>query len=200
MNDEELKAYLDNKLYSRQAYNEMYPKASSLNVFSVSTLAYSVDELVDKKLGRAKPFEYTFPILVGLRVGEGLQIAAEDDGWIAEQEIELSFPFKWSTPKLDGFVLLGHADLFHPTSKVLIENKTSIKDNNIHNYMTRQASVYAVALGCQLRTYVYKINHETNLYHIPSIDVEVLYKDMIDRAYKAANLIDAEIKNGSVKV
>ena len=170
-------------------YGSMYPAANSLNVLSISRLAWSVEDTVAWKLHKLPPFTTTFDIAVGKAMGEYIQLRLEDAGWIAERQIEYTLPYTWKDPKLNGIILMGHMDLWNPQTNTVIELKTSRRSSTIASYAVRQCAMYAQALHT-VNAYVVKINDEINVYKLTSGDIERCVKDMIDRAYKVANILN----------
>ena len=189
---EDIQYLITDALDGRQ-YNQMYPAANSLNVLSISRLAWSVEETIAWKRGTL-PFELTFDVVIGKAVGEYIQNQLEDEGWIAEKQIEICLPYEWTDKKLNGIILMGHMDLWDPVSRTVIELKTSRKSSAIAAYAVRQCAMYAYAMQA-LHAYVVKISDELNVYELTHGDIEICVKEMRQRAYMVANALNTEVNS-----
>ena len=172
-------------------YTAMHPAANSLNVLSVSRLAWSVEDTIAWKLRKLPKFVMTFDVVIGKAMGEFIQSALEDKGWISEKQIEYTLPFKWRDPKLDGIILMGHMDLWNPVTRTVIELKTSRRSASIGAYAVRQCAMYCYSMHTA-EGYVVKINDELNVYELTAGDIDMCVKDMIERAYKVARALNGD--------
>ena len=185
---EDIEKLITDALDGRQ-YNQMYPAANSLNVLSISRLAWSVEETIQWKMGTLPPFELTFDVVIGKATGEYVQNQLEDKGWIAEKQVEICLPYEWKDKKLNGIILMGHMDLYQLESRTVIELKTSRKSSNIGSYAVRQCAMYAYAMQAE-HAFVVKINDRLNIYELTKGDIEICVRDMTQRAYAVANALN----------
>ena len=185
---EDIEKLITDALDGRQ-YNQMYPAANSLNVLSISRLAWSVEETIQWKMGTLPPFELTFDVVIGKATGEYVQNQLEDKGWIAEKQVEICLPYEWKDKKLNGIILMGHIDLYQPENRTVIELKTSRKSSNIGSYAVRQCAMYAYAMQAE-HAFVVKINDRLNIYELTKGDIEICVRNMTQRAYAVANALN----------
>jgi len=186
-------ADLIEKMITADTYAQENPEINELNVFSVSTLAYDYMEQVKKKFSSPKYDVKTNLVMFrGKAIHEWIQSRFRLSGWIPEYKITKELPL--SEPKeingniYDRIKIIGHADLYDPNGKTVIEIKTTETAHSIMPYHLLQVAFYAHELNAQGVIILINSNKviQRNLtFH----EIDSGHAEIIKRAYQAWNQI-----------
>jgi len=186
-------ADLIEKMITADVYAQENPEINELNVFSVSTLAYSWEEQVKKKFSSPKYDVKTNLVMFrGKAIHEWIQSRFRLSGWIPEykitKELPLSEPQQINGNTYDRIKIIGHADLYDPNGKTVIEIKTTETAHTIMPYHLLQVAFYAHELNAQGVIILINSNKviQRNLtFH----EIDHGHAEIIKRAYQAWNQI-----------
>ena len=130
-------------LTDAKTYGSRYPKIKQYNVFSMSTISFSVDKQVAWKLGQNKEPNVWDNIRMakGRILHEYIQTRLPPS-YQFEIEILLPIPYKWTNHPFHEILLLGHIDVINFKEREILEIKTSEYSNAIKDYHLIQASLY----------------------------------------------------------
>jgi len=147
-------ADLIEKMITEDTYAQENPEINKLNVFSVSTLAYSWEEQVKKKFAQEKYDTKTNLVMFrGKAIHEWIQNRFRLSGWIPEYKIEKTIPLPSPSVMRDNtydyIKIIGHADLYNPNEHVVIEIKTTESAHMILPYHILQTAFYAYKLNAK---------------------------------------------------
>jgi len=181
------------EMITEDTYAQENPEINELNVFSVSTLAYSWEEQVKKKFSSPKYDVKTNLVMFrGKAIHEWIQSRFRLSGWIPEykivKELPLSEPKEINGNTYDRIKIIGHADLYDPNGKTVIEIKTTETAHTIMPYHLLQVAFYAHELNAQGVIILINSNKviQRNLtYH----EIDNGHAEIIKRAYQAWNQI-----------
>ena len=186
-------ADLIEKMITLDTYAQENPEINEMNVFSVSTLAYSWEEQVKKKFSPQKPDVKTNLVMFrGKTIHEWIQNRFRLSGWIPEykivKELPLNEPKEINGVSYDRIKIIGHADLYDPSGKIVIEIKTTETAHTIMPYHLLQVAFYAHELnasGIIILINSNKIIQRNLTYH----EIDHGHAEIIKRAYQAWNQI-----------
>ena len=186
-------ADLIEKMITEDSYAQENPEINELNVFSVSTLAYDYMEQVKKKFSSPKYDVKTNLVMFrGKAIHEWIQSRFRLSGWIPEykiiKELPLSEPKEINGNTYDRIKIIGHADLYDPNGKTVIEIKTTETAHTIMPYHLLQVAFYAHELNAQGIIILINSNKviQRNLtYH----EIDSGHAEIVKRAYQAWNQI-----------
>ena len=186
-------ADLIEKMITADTYAQENPEINELNVFSVSTLAYSWEEQVKKKFSSPKYDVKTNLVMFrGKAIHEWIQSRFRLSGWIPEykivKELPLSEPQQINGNTYDHIKIIGHADLYDPNGKTVIEIKTTETAHNIMPYHLLQVAFYAHELnasGIIILINSNKVIQRNLTFH----EIDSGHAEIIKRAYQAWNQI-----------
>jgi len=186
-------ADLIEKMITEDSYAQENPEINELNVFSVSTLAYDYMEQVKKKFSSPKHDTKTnLTMFRGKAIHEWIQSRFRLSGWIPEykiiKELPLSEPKEINGITYDRIKIIGHADLYDPNGKTVIEIKTTETAHTIMPYHLLQVAFYAHELNAQGVIILINSNKviQRNLtYH----EIDNGHAEIVKRAYQAWNQI-----------
>jgi len=186
-------ADLIEKMITADVYAQENPEINELNVFSVSTLAYSWEEQVKKKFSPPKYDVKTNLVMFrGKAIHEWIQSRFRLSGWIPEykivKELPLSEPQQINGNTYDRIKIIGHADLYDPNGKTVIEIKTTETAHNIMPYHLLQLAFYAHELnasGIIILINSNKVIQRNLTFH----EIDHGHAEIIKRAYQAWNQI-----------
>ena len=173
------------KMITEDVYTQENPEINELNVFSVSTLAYAMEEQVKKKFSQPKYDVKTNLVMFrGKAIHEWIQTRFRMSGWIPEYKLEKTLPIEPITlneKEYNHIKIIGHADLYNPTDNVVIEIKTTETAHSIMPYHLLQAAFYAHELNAQ--GVIILINsHKVIQRNLTSTEIENGYNEIIKRA------------------
>jgi len=186
-------ADLIEKMITADVYAQENPEINELNVFSVSTLAYSWEEQVKKKFSQPKYDVKTNLVMFrGKAIHEWIQSRFRLSGWIPEykiiKELPLSEPKEINGVSYDRIKIIGHADLYDPNGKTVIEIKTTETAHTIMPYHLLQVAFYAHELnatGVIILINSNKVIQRNLTFH----EIDHGHAEIIKRAYQAWNQI-----------
>ena len=186
-------ADLIEKMITADTYAQENPEINELNVFSVSTLAYSWEEQVKKKFSSPKyNIKTNLTMFHGKAIHEWIQSRFRLSGWIPEykivKELPLSEPQQINGNTYDRIKIIGHADLYDPNGKTVIEIKTTETAHTIMPYHLLQAAFYAHELnasGVIILINSNKVIQRNLTFH----EIDSGHAEIIKRAYQAWNQI-----------
>ena len=186
-------ADLIEKMITADVYAQENPEINELNVFSVSTLAYSWEEQVKKKFSSPKYDVKTNLVMFrGKAIHEWIQSRFRLSGWIPEykivKELPLSEPQQINGNTYDRIKIIGHADLYDPNGKTVIEIKTTETAHTIMPYHLLQVAFYAHELkasGVIILINSNKVIQRNLTFH----EIDSGHAEIIKRAYQAWNQI-----------
>jgi len=186
-------ADLIEKMITEDSYAQENPEINELNVFSVSTLAYDYMEQVKKKFSSPKyDIKTNLTMFRGKAIHEWIQSRFRLSGWIPEykiiKELPLSEPKEINGITYDRIKIIGHADLYDPNGKTVIEIKTTETAHTIMPYHLLQVAFYAHELNAQGVIILINSNKviQRNLtYH----EIDNGHAEIVKRAYQAWNQI-----------
>jgi len=185
-------ADLIEKMITADTYAQENPEINELNVFSVSTLAYSWEEQVKKKFSKEKYDTKTNLVMFrGKAIHEWIQSRFRLSGWIPEYKLEKTLPIQPITLKekeYDHIKLIGHADLFNPNEKTVIEIKTTETAHTIMPYHLLQVAFYAHELNATGVIILINSNKVIQR-NLTANEIENGYNEIIRRANLAWNQI-----------
>ena len=174
-------------------YAAANPEINESNVFSVSTLAWDWKRQVEYKCkaGNHARAEVNYDMFRGKAIHEYLQRRFEREGWIAEFKLS-----KYLDDVKVGdkrVMIIGHVDLYHPDTGVIVELKSSQWSDKISESYVIQAGTYAYILhemGLRVtNVHVIKINSKLTRYTLSDSDVTRAYHEIVTRAALAADNI-----------
>jgi len=186
-------AELIERMITEDSYAQENPEINELNVFSVSTLAYSWEEQVKKKFTSPKyDIKTNLVMFRGKAIHEWIQSRFRLSGWIPEykiiKELPLSEPQQINGNTYDRIKIIGHADLYDPNGKTVIEIKTTETAHTIMPYHLLQVAFYAHELnaaGIIILINSNKVIQRNLTYH----EIDSGHAEIVKRAYQAWNQI-----------
>ena len=186
-------ANLIEKMITEDSYAQENPEINELNVFSVSTLAYAWEEQVKKKFSSPKYDVKTNLVMFrGKAIHEWIQSRFRLSGWIPEykivKELPLSEPKEINGNTYDHIKIIGHADLYDPNGKTVIEIKTTETAHTIMPYHLLQVAFYAHELnasGIIILINSNKVIQRNLTFH----EIDNGHAEIVKRAYQAWNQI-----------
>jgi len=179
-------ADLIERMITEDSYTQENPEINELNVFSVSTLAYSWEEQVKKKFSSPKyDIKTNLTMFRGKAIHEWIQSRFRLSGWIPEykiiKELPLSEPKEINGVSYDRIKIIGHADLYDPNGKTVIEIKTTETAHTIMPYHLLQVAFYAHELNAQGVIILINSNKVIQR-NLTSTEIENGYNEIIKRA------------------
>jgi len=186
-------AELIERMITADNYAQENPEINELNVFSVSTLAYSWEEQVKKKFTSPKyDIKTNLVMFRGKAIHEWIQSRFRLSGWIPEykiiKELPLSEPHQINGNTYDHIKIIGHADLYDPNGKTVIEIKTTETAHVIMPYHLLQVAFYAHELnasGVIILINSNKVIQRNLTFH----EIDNGHAEIVKRAYQAWNQI-----------
>lgn len=171
----------------RSAMNELDPFLNNLNVYSVSTLAYSVKKAIEYKLIGNSKHDFEFNLLMGKAIHK----------WIQEQFPEFSHEYKiinkYTNDRNEEIVIVGYIDMVDFVNNVVYEIKTSYFSDKVEDYMKLQVAYYAKSLSLmlnrQFKAVILKINHKPTSYELSSSEIERGYNEIVRRAWEVYDFV-----------
>jgi len=126
MNEKQVEEMVNGLIVDRD-YEKSYPRIRMPNVFSISTLSYSMEKQLNWKLYGSKPFtpDADMRMFKGKAVHEFFQNRLEKDKWISEFELLWTTPFKWQNYPYSTVCLQGHVDSLSWEHRAFLEFKSS---------------------------------------------------------------------------
>lgn len=186
-------------------YEKNNPEIKELNVFSVSSLAYSEEKQFDWKMNNAieadillnvdekdlKEINVNFFMLLGRAVHELIQSRLSSD-FQKEKKITLELPYNWKNANFHSIKIIGHIDAINFTTGELLELKTSIGNKEIADYHIEQCGFYAryLELFANTKTITAKVKkiHLRLRNHLPKIKEliipEIFNTEVLDESDK----------------
>jgi hypothetical protein len=179
-------------------YADLHPSINARNVFSISTLAYSVEKQVEWKLKGEREGHYVNTRMwAGKAKHEYIQarLASMREGWHFEKEVAFGIPYTWQNWKLNGLVLLGHIDAIRYEPLEIFELKTSdLNYKSVPEWAIRQAGAYGAVTLTQMRkmpkVYAVMVNSDVIVKELTPAEVYQAGREIQDRAYEAAIKVD----------
>ena len=173
------------KMITEDVYTQENPEINELNVFSVSTLAYSWEEQVKKKFSSQKyDVKTNLAMFRGKAIHEWIQSRFRMSGWIPEYKLEKTLLIETITlneKEYNHIKIIGHADLYNPTDNVVIEIKTTETAHSIMPYHLLQTAFYAHELNAS--GVIILINsHKVIQRNLTSTEIENGHAEIIKRA------------------
>jgi hypothetical protein len=184
------------KLITTDSYAQENPEINELNVFSVSTLAYSWEEQVKKKFSPQKyDVKTNLTMFRGKAIHEWIQSRFRLSGWIPEYKIEKIipiYPVVLKDREYNHIKIIGHADLYNPNNKTVIEIKTTETAHMILPYHILQTAFYAYELNAAGVIILINSNKVIQR-NLTATEIENGYNEIIRRANSAWNQIQINI-------
>ncbi len=171
----------------KSAMNELDPYLNNINVYSVSTLAYSTKKAIEYKLLGNSNHGFEFNLLMGKAIHK----------WIQEQFPEFSHEYKiinkYVNDKGEEIVIVGYVDMVDFMNNVVYEIKTSYFSDKVEDYMKLQVAYYAKALSImlnrQFKAVILKINHKPQSYELSQSEIERGYSEIVKRAWEVYDFV-----------
>lgn len=183
-------------------YEQTYPRINQRNVFSVSTLSYSVEKQVGWKLnGKREGGEMNPFMFHGKAVHEYFQRRLGNlEGWDFEHEVEDSIAYPWKNHPYKDIRLLGHIDAISLGDKQLFEFKSTVfplqkwAKAKIKPWEVIQAGTYGDILSRKYGTFIQpiiiKVNHDVIVRPLTPWECSEAYLEITHRARQAAEKVD----------